>query len=410
MTDETSELAEAIPVADATAEGAEARLVAPPRRGGRDARREVALRDFSAGRDAHCAYCGRPLPPIPPRGGRPTPYCAADPERYGRWGAKVITCAMLDECREIWVRVYGQDQPMTGIDVQVLEERATALLTILDPVREEVAALRTRVADETAAALVAKAAAEESRSAAEARAREAEAQRSAALADAERARQQAEEDRALLAQAQEVAAQAVRDKDEALALRQTAEKEKSKATVDRERALEQVSTAQDTVAQLQTTLAGERATALERLDQLRQEENQARQNLRDALTEDCERRIRARTDEFEEHTRTLRGDADRRVADLTNQLTEATRTYADALAPLHDHVSRLRGELAEQATNASALRRQLHDLDTALRKAMDETTDKITEEEPLRRRVATLLERHLFDEASGLGEAPRGRA
>ena len=33
MTDETSELAEAIPVADATAEGAEARLVAPPRRG-----------------------------------------------------------------------------------------------------------------------------------------------------------------------------------------------------------------------------------------------------------------------------------------------------------------------------------------------------------------------------------------
>lgn len=379
-----------VPGIDATAEGAGARPVPPPWRGGRDARREVTLRAFSAGRDAHCAYCGRQLPPIPPRGGRPTPYCPADPERYGRWGAKVITCAMLDECREIWVRVYGADQPMTGIDVRVLDERTAALLAVLDPVREEVAALRTQVADETAAALAAKAAAEQAQSAAEAQAREAEARRTAALADAEQARQRSEADRTRLAQAEALAAQAVRDKDEAVARAQAAEEEKTKAIADRERALEQVSTTQETVAQLQTTLAGERATALERLDQLRHEETQARQDLRTTLTEDYERRLRARADEFDQQARTLRSDADRRVADLTNQLAQATRTYAEALAPLHDHIGRLRGELAEQVTGASALRKQLDDLHTDLRQVVNETA----EDEPVRGRIAVVLERH----------------
>jgi chromosome segregation ATPase len=368
----------------------EGQAVPPARRGSRDARRDATLRAFTAGRDAFCAYCGHQLPPIPARGGRPTPYCPADPDRYGRWGAKVITCAMLDECREIWVRTYGRDQPMTQVDIRTLDERAATLLAALGPLREELAALRTRVADETAAALAAKAHADQAQAHAETQAREAAAERAEALDEAEQARQQAEEDRAELRSARELAARAVEDKTQAVAQQQAAENEKNKAVADRERALDQLTAAQERIGEIQNALAAERATALERLDRLRHEEDQARQNLRTALTEEFDERMRARADEYDEQARSLRTAADQRVTELHSQLTQATQTYADSLAPLHAQLGQLRNEVVEQTATASALRQQLDDLRAALTDAVDETTT----DEPLHQRVADLLGQH----------------
>ncbi|GLY66642.1 hypothetical protein [Amycolatopsis taiwanensis] len=365
----------------------EERAVPPPWRNGRDERREATLRAFSAGVDAYCAYCGHRLPPIPARGGRPSPYCAADPERYGRWGAKVITCAMLDECREIWVRTYGQNQPMTQFDVRVLDERAAGLLAALDPVREEIGALRTRLSEETAAALEAKAAAEQARATAEEQAREAEAERDRALADAEQARQQAERDLAERRAAQAEATQAGKDRDEAVARQKAAEGEKDRAVADRERALDQVTAAQERVAELQAVLVSERATAVERLDQLRREEDQARQDLRATLTQEYEGRLRARADEFDAQTRALRAAADERVAELGSQLTQATHTYAETLGPLHEQLSRLRQELAEKTADAMVLRRQLD----GLRAELSQVLDQAAEGEPLRDLIAAAL-------------------
>lgn len=345
------------------------------------------MRAFTAGQDAFCAFCGRQLPPIPARGGRPTPYCPPDAERYGQWGAKVITCAMLDECREIWVGVYGADQPMTQADMHTLDGRAATLLAALDPVRDEVAALRARVTDETAAALAARADAERAQADAETQAREAMTERTRALDDAERARGQAEADRAELRAAQELADRAVKDKDQALARQSAAEQEKDKAVADRERALNQLTAAQERIAEIQDSLASERATALERFDRFRREEEQARQDLRTLLTEEFDKRLRTRAHEFDEQARSLRAAADQRVAELSGQLTEATQRYADALGPLHEQLNRLRAHLAEHAATASALRRQLDDLHTALNEALDQTTD----DQPLRQHVAAVL-------------------
>ncbi|TVT39954.1 hypothetical protein FNH05_23480 [Amycolatopsis rhizosphaerae] len=333
------------------------------------------------------------MPPIPPRGGRPTPYCPADPERYGRWGARVITCALLDECREIWVHTYGADQPMTRVDLRTLDERTATVLDALEPVRQEIAALRTRVSDEAAAALEEKSAAEVARDAAIERAREAEAERVKAAEEAGQARRQAEEDRARAVEAQERAALAVREKDEALARQQAAEREKTKAIVDRERALDQVTTAHEKIAELQTALTGERATTLERLDQLRHEEARARQN----LTEEYEQRLRARTEEFNGQARSLQAAADQRVAELTTRLARATQAYADALAPLHEQIGKLRADLTTQTAHAADLARQREDLNSALGQALDETT----EEQPLRGRLAAMLGRQSVDPGGG---------
>jgi hypothetical protein len=368
-------------------EGSTAHATPPARRGSREDRREATLRAFTAGGDARCAYCGRPLPAIPARGGRPTPYCPADPDRYGQWGAKVITCAMLDECREIWVSTYGADQPMTQVDVAVLDQRAGTLLAALDAVREEVGALHARVGDETAAALAAKAGAEQAQAQAQAQARQALAESAQALAEVAQARRQAEDDRAQLRTARELADRAIQDKDHALAQRQAAENDKSKAEADRQRALDHVSAAQDRIAELQTALAGERATILERLDQLRREHDQARADLRTTLTTEHEQRLRARTDELNEQAHALSAAADHRVTELTSRLTQATQTYADALGPLHSQLGRLRDDLTEQTAAANTARRQLDDLRRTLNQALNHTT----EDQPLRQRVAAAL-------------------
>jgi hypothetical protein len=378
MLDEADEMTEDVLVSGAQ----DAERVPPARRGSRDERREVTLRALAGGQDAYCAYCGRQLPPLPPKGGRPTPYCPPDPDHYGRWGAKVISCAMLDEQREIWVRVYGPDQPMTQVDVRTLDNRVSALLGALDPVRDEVRALQSRVADETTAALAAKDTAERSRDEALEQARVTVTERADAVAQAEHARQQAERDRMELRAAQDLSATAVREAAAALDARRAAERDRDKADADRQRALDQVAATQDRITELQTTLAGERATALERLDRLRQDEDQARQDLRASLTADYEQRLRARANEFDEQILTGRAAADQRVADLTGQLTQATRTYADTLAPLHAQLGVLRGELAERTATVTALRQQLDDLRAAPKPPPEPSVEPSPESSP----------------------------
>ncbi|SEO83138.1 hypothetical protein [Amycolatopsis saalfeldensis] len=341
-------------------EAAETSEDAPARRGSREERREATLRAIAADGVGHCAYCGRRLPPLPSRGGRPTPYCPADPGRYGQWGAKVISCAMLDENREIWVQVYGPDQSMTHVDVQVVDDRAATLLAALEPVRDELTSLRTRIADETLSALSDKAAADTARDQALVLADQATAKRDQASAEAEQARLQAEDDRAGLLAARQEARAAVKERDQAAAARQSARQAKDIAEADRQRALDQVAAAQDRVTALQNTLAGERAEAVERLDRLRQDADRQQQQLRASLTEDWEHRLRTRTDEFADQLHGAREAADQRIADLSGQLTAATRQYADALAPLHEQLAGLRTELAERAAAATELQ-QRHD-------------------------------------------------
>lgn len=361
----------------------------PARRGTRDERREATLRALAGDQDAHCAYCGRVLPPIPPQGGRPTPYCAPDPQRYGRWGAKVITCAMLDEHREIWVTVYGPDQPMTVLDTRVLDAHLADALTALDPLTSHIGALRAQVTGQTAAALAARADAETARDAALEQARIAQSERADALAAAQRAtaqaqdaRDQAESDRAAARAAEQASARARTDRDAAIRARDEADQA-------RQRALEQVTATQDRVGALQAELAGERATALERLDQARRDADDAQQALRATLTAQHEIRLRERAEDFDTRARAIQADADQRVTELAGRLAQATRSYADSLAPLHDQIDALRTELTARATAAADLRRQLDDTRAAVSDALD------ADDEQLRPRLRALIDQQL---------------
>lgn len=357
----------------------------PARRGSRDERREATLRALAGDQDARCAYCGRTLPPIPPQGGRPTPYCAADPQRYGRWGAKVITCAMLDEQREIWVTVYGPDQPMTVLDTRVLDAHLADAIAALDPLTTHIGALRAQVTGQTAAALAARADAEAERDAAREQARIAQAERVDALAAAQHAtaqaqdaREQADADRAAARAAEQATAQALTDRDAAIRARDEADQA-------RQRALEQVSATQDRVGALQTELAGERATALERLEQARRDADDAQQALRATLTTRHENRLREQAEDFDTRARAIQADADQRVTELATRLAQATRSYADSLAPLHERIDALRTELTARAAVAADVRRQLDDTRAAVSEALD------ADDEQLRTRLRALL-------------------
>ncbi|SEG01872.1 hypothetical protein SAMN02982929_01276 [Saccharopolyspora kobensis] len=364
------------------------RVTAPARRGSREQRREVTLRALAAGEEAFCAYCGQVLPPLPPRGGRPTPYCPADPDRYGNWGAKTITCAMLDEHREIWVQVYGPDQPMTRFDVHTLDERLTVLHSALDPVRQEVAALQAHTAGELASALAAREAAESERQQAVQAARSAEVAREQAASSAELARSEAEEARKERAAAEEQARRAESERDRAFAERDEAQQAAESARSDRQRALAQLTDAQDRITELQRTLADERAVGLERLDQLRREEEQVRQELRAALTENGEQRLRAQAEEHALRLQNVQDAADRRIAKLTDQLAEAAHNYAGNLAPLHGQLDSLRSEAARCREAEAAARRELAELRNRIASALDSAGDDAA----LRKRVESVLE------------------
>ncbi|MGW0889549.1 hypothetical protein [Saccharopolyspora sp. NPDC002578] len=341
-------------VAEGTGEGEEDRPEAPVRRGTRAQRRERTLRAMAEGLDAHCAYCGEPLPPVPSKGGRPTPYCPADSDRYGNWGAKTITCAMLDEQREIWMQVYGPDQPMTKVDLGGLRDRLADLKGALAPVHDEIAGLEQLATAELARALDARQEAETARTDAQDTARAAVAERDEALSAAQQADARAEAATAERDEAVERATHAGQERDQALADRDAARDETTRAGADRQAALEQATTAQQHITELHNALAGERATALDRVDVLRREHEQAQQELRRELDEHHQQRLRAQADEFTQRMQADRSAAEGRVGELTDRLTEATRSYADALAPLHEQIRVLTHDLADQRATAAA--------------------------------------------------------
>ncbi|MER6990288.1 hypothetical protein ABT337_11040 [Saccharopolyspora hirsuta] len=380
-----------------------AQLTPPARRGSREERRAETLRALGSGEEAHCAYCGDRLPPLPPRGGRPTPYCPADPERYGQWGAKTITCAMLDEHREIWVQTYGPDQPMTQLDVHALDERLNALQAVLNPVQQEISALQSHATEELSAALAARETAEAERREAVEAARAAEAARDEALAQAADSREEAEAARIAKDAAIQRADEAAAARDQAIAEQASARQEAEAARTDRQQALDQVAAAHQRIDDLQATLASERASALEQLDLLRREEQQTRQDLRTALTEEWRQRLDDQAEDFAQRLQDAQTRADQRIADLSEQLTRATENYATALAPLHEKISALRNELAAQTSFASRAHQQLDQLRDRLAEAVENTSDA----EALREHIRTVLAHTAVETPPpGNGESP----
>lgn len=357
--------------------------VAPRRHGSREERREATLAALGSGREAFCAYCGHRLPPVPPTGGRPTPYCPAEADRYGRWGAKVITCAMLDEHREIWVRVYGPAQPMTTLDTHTLERRADDLTAAVRPLLTELAALRTRAGEELRAALHTAAEAEKARDQAVHDARAANDEKLLALQDARQARQAATEAAAAAKADQVRAARAVTERDTAIAERDLAVTDRDTARADQQAALNSLTEAHRDVTDLQNTLAAERAGVLDTLQRTRREADTARDRLRVELETTHRQRVAELTNRLDAQ----RVDTDRRVAELSQQLTTATNAYAGALAPLHQHIATLERRLSDQQAHTRAADERLTRVHTTLEALLADDT----EESPLRERLHAVL-------------------
>jgi hypothetical protein len=354
----------------------ERHLSPPVRRGGRDERREATLRALTAGTGAQCAYCGRALPELSPRGGRPTPYCPADPERYGNWGAKVITCAMLDEQREIWVHLYGPDQPMTPMDLGALDGSLTTVLAALDPLRSVVGELSTRVTGEAADALAAKETAEEQRQEARAEADRATAERDRALAEASAARQEAADAIAAKEAAERAAAEALMARDQALAEQRAAEQVRDDAVRTKQEALDKVTQSQDRVADLQQVLERERRESAQQREQLRADHVQALQELQASLAQRQDERLQAQAAEFRQQAQAATKAAETRIDALTSQLATASQSYAESLAPLHQQLSDLRRDLDRATVATQAAQRGTADLRAALAQRLDEHTDE----------------------------------
>ncbi|WP_273941432.1 hypothetical protein [Kutzneria chonburiensis] len=310
----------------------ERHLSPPVRRGSRDERREATLRALTAGIGAQCAYCGRALPELSPRGGRPTPYCAPDPERYGNWGAKVITCAMLDEQREIWVHLYGP-QPITPLDLTALDGTLATALAALDPLRTVVGELSTRVTGEASDALAAKASAEEQRQQARAEASQAIAERDQALAEASAARQEAADAIAARETAVRQASEALQARDQALADQRAAEQLRDDAVRTKQAALDKVTQSQDRVADLQQALERERQDSAAQREQLRAAHVQALQELQTSLAHRQDERLQSQATEFRQQAQSAATAAEARIDALTSQLTAASQSYAQSLAP-----------------------------------------------------------------------------
>jgi DNA repair exonuclease SbcCD ATPase subunit len=364
----------------------ERHLSPPVRRGGRDERREATLRALTAGIGAQCAYCGRVLPELSPRGGRPTPYCAPDPERYGNWGAKVITCAMLDEQREIWVHLYGP-QPITPLDLAALDGTLATALSALDPLRTVVGELSTRVTGEAADALAAKASAEEQGQQARAEATQAIAERDQALAEASAARQEAADAIAAREDAARQASEALQARDQALVDQRAAEQIRDDAVRTKQAALDKVTQSQDRVADLQQVLERERQESAAQREQLRAAHVQALQELQTSLAHRQDERLQAQAAEFRQQTQSAATAAEARIDAVTSQLTAASQSYAQSLAPLHQQLSDLRRDLDAATAATRSEQRRLTDLRAALTRALEQQTDEPT----LRQALSELL-------------------
>lgn len=316
---------------------------------------------------AHCAYCGRVLPELSPRGGRPTPYCAADPKRYGNWGAKVITCAMLDEQREIWVHLYGPDQSITPMDLGALDGSLTTVLAALDPLRSVVGELSSRITGEAADALAAKETAEDQQREARAETERAVAERDRALAEASEARQQTADAIAAREAAERVAADALTARDQALADQRAAEQVRDDAVRTKQEALDKVAQAQDRVADLQQVLERERQESAQQREQLRVDHLRALQDLQASLAQRHDERLQAQAAELRQQAQSATTAAEARIDALTTQLAAASQTYAQSLAPLHEQIAALRQELAGEKAKTQEARQRWDQLRADLR-------------------------------------------
>lgn len=348
------------------------------RRGTRDERREETLRALTAGPGARCAYCGRELPEISPRGGRPTPYCPADPERYGNWGAKVITCAMLDEQREIWVHLYGPDQPITPMDLGTLDGSLKTVLSALDPLRSAVGELSGRVTGEAADALAAKETAEQQRLDAQAETDRATAERDRALAEAAEAREQAANALTIKETAERLAAEALAARDQAVAEQRAAEQVRDEAVRTKQEALDKVAQSQDRVGELQNVLERERTEAAQQREQLRVDHLAAMQELQASLARRHDERIHAQADELRKQAQAATTAAEARIDDLTGQLARASQIYAESLAPLHEQIGALRQDVVRETSAAQAARQQWELLRADLGHGLEHDPDDAT--------------------------------
>ena len=352
----------------------------------------MTLRALTAGPGARCAYCGRELPEISPRGGRPTPYCPADPERYGNWGAKVITCAMLDEQREIWVHLYGPEQSITPMDLGTLDGSLATVLSALDPLREAVGELSTRVTGEASDALAAKDAAERQRQEAQQETDRAVAERDRALTEASEAREQAAQAQTERAAADQLAAEALTARDQALADRRAAEQVRDEAVRTKQEALDKVAQSQDRVDTLHQVLERERTESAQQRERLRVDHLAALQELQATLAHRHDERLHAQADELRRQAQAATTASETRIDDLTGQLARASQTYAESLAPLHEQIASLRQDLAREVAAVAEGQRRLAKLHADLRVGLAPDDAIGVDEATLRQRIQAVID------------------
>ncbi|QUQ64781.1 hypothetical protein [Kutzneria sp. CA-103260] len=296
---------------------------------------------------------------------------------------------MLDEYREVWVQVYGPDQPMTRLDVTTLDERLTVVRTAVRPLLDEVAAVQAYLTQQTAAAITTSENATAARDEANRAMAEAVTTRDDALAKAEAAATASAADQVARAEADTRASEAATAAENALVAQRAAETVRDEAQRERQQALDQVTSAQRQVTDLQQALNSERVATVDNLARLRAERSAAEQALRITLTEDYEGRLAAQADAFAIKERSDRQNADARIDKLTNDLATATRTYADELGQLHTDKAALASDLARQAAAASEAKQRLHGLEADLAGVFERTAD--TGADVMRQHIAQLL-------------------
>lgn len=320
----------------------------------------------------HCLFCGRPL--TPPPTGRPPSYCPTDEARYGRLGAKVIDCGLLDQARKAWRTAFGADRPLGRLDQDVLREQLTAALERIGPLREVLAELDARLDEEV----------DDARGRAE-RAEAAAAAAEIRTADADRARARAE---ALAADAEDQAAADRRARAAAETAAADADRRATAAQRDRDRA----------AADADHARAAAR-TAAERTEAATETAAAARAELATATAErDAARaRVAELVGELEETRRAAAAHAAAaadRVAAANTALQEAVRAHDTRLATLTEQLGELSGHLAaasaaaaEHSAEATHARRRYVQLRDAVQRAIDTAPD-----EEVARQLADVLE------------------
>ncbi|ONI79828.1 hypothetical protein ALI144C_24145 [Actinosynnema sp. ALI-1.44] len=279
---------------------------------------------------------------------------------------------MLDEHREIWVQIYGPDQPMTQMDVGVLDDRLSHIKGAVTPLLAELTAIQGYVSSQVAAAVAERDDAQTARHQAEQHMAAANTERDQAQADARTARTAAEADRAERDEANARATTAETAATQAATAQQTAETARDDAQRERQQALQQVSDMQQRVTELQTTLQSERIATVDSLARLRAEHTEDAARLRSTLLADYEQKLAEQNQNHASVEDQIRRTAEARVDALTRQLAQAAQDYAQTLAPLHSEKATLAQRLAEHTTRAEQIQRRLDTLTTGLAELVDQ--------------------------------------